>query len=277
MMMKPVHESSKSFPLHAAPTSIALAPNRRWLLIGCADGAVIYEPLALDPPVAGAAQDEVGRIFARGLNTCLQVSVVAAEDSRLAFAGAMKGAIDVLAFEFGVGGDVTRVTKKSDAKIRGLMATARVGDGEYRLLCGRGIKNVHVWKYVASWEVAKRADASGAAEPEDQWSLLYDLATANSSVRVGGFLGGCGGACYAKSEGQNVRVWDLSNTNDGDDGDDAPRYSDVPGTREAQALATLGDGDELSAASARVRRRTAADPRTSGASTPPLRGPRAPA
>jgi hypothetical protein len=97
--MRPLHESSTTFELNAAPTSIALAPNRKWILIGCADGTVRCEVLG-GPEPHDLGNEEVGRIIARGLNTCLQVTVAAAEDSRVAFAGAMKGAIDVLAFEF---------------------------------------------------------------------------------------------------------------------------------------------------------------------------------
>ena len=52
--------------------------------------------------------------------------------------------------------DLVTVHSHQDAKLRGFGTATKVYDPEfsashqkYRLVCGRGIKNVHVWQFVA--------------------------------------------------------------------------------------------------------------------------------
>ena len=185
------------------PTSVAIARNGAFALVGCTDGSVRLAALGGARPHETAV---LGQLMSRGLNNTLLVTCSVADDCRAAFAGAQKGATEVLAWDLSASwarGTAERVVdgarreSNADSKLRGFVACARAADDDYRLLCGRGIKNAHVWRVVRE----------GSAGVPLRWSLIYDLPTnCAGSLVYGGFLAGAA-AAWAKSEGGGVRLW----------------------------------------------------------------------
>ena len=220
------------------PTCVAVASNGAFALVGCTDGSVRLAAL-------GSARQAhklsfLGQLVSRGLNNSLLVTISIADDCRHAFAGAQKGATEALAWDFSAapvaGGaqeivDATRQESRSDSKLRGFVACARAAPCDYRLLCGRGIKNAHVWRV--------HRPGLDAREPLE-WALLYDLPTnAAGSLNFGGFLDG-GRSVWAKSEGGVVRLWRADGT------PDPPACSapseDLKQSKEAFAVVPADDG-----------------------------------
>ena len=123
--------------------------------------------------------------------------------------------------------------RHSDPKLRGFGASARVvpkgsGDGpaHYRLVCGRGIKNMHVWTF--------HPDCAGDA----QWHCVYDVASNGSSIQQVGFRAG-GHQVLTKSAGVALRLWDISALESATVGTDPlkPSFEDVPNSQDVCALA----------------------------------------
>lgn len=94
--------------------------------------------------------------------------------------------------------------KHRDHKLRGFGgATRMVSDNtttstdkaEYRLVCGLGIKNLHVWSFIPLNQ------SSEAAE----WSCIYDIVTNGITIECAEFLNG-GLEVMSKSAGANIRV-----------------------------------------------------------------------
>lgn len=186
------------------PTSVAVAPNGTCALIACADGAVWL--LSLE----GAGQASmVGQLVARGLNNTLVVNVAIADDCRLGFASACKGATEMLAFDLSRGPANVRSFSHVDAKLRGLLACVPDKGSSYVLACGRGIATCHVWRLTV--------------EPVTSWEILYDFSTGVAIVH-GGFVGSR--QVYTKGDGQLLKLWSLQ---------DGAR-TDVPHSRDAVAL-----------------------------------------
>lgn len=77
-----------------------------------------------------------------------------------------------------------RTYAHSDVKLKGFGAAAamRTGPGrsewgkEYRLFCGRGIKNIHIWSF--------------KPEGPGEWTCLYDTNTNGSTVELVAFRNG---------------------------------------------------------------------------------------
>jgi hypothetical protein len=93
--------------------------------------------------------------------------------------------------------------KHRDHKLRGFGGATRVISGnsleeksEYRLVCGLGIKNLHVWSFVSPPN-----QLSNAAE----WSCIYDIVTNGITIECAEFLNG-GLEVMSKSAGANIRV-----------------------------------------------------------------------
>ena len=212
------------------PTSVAIARNGAFALVGCTDGSVRLAALGGDRPAETVL---LGQLMSRGLNNTLLVTCSIADDCRAAFAGAQKGATEVLAWDLSASWarptadlvvDGARRESNADSKLRGFVACARAGDGDYRLLCGRGIKNAHVWR------VARETPGASL-----RWSLIYDLPTnCAGSLVYGGFLDGAS-AAWAKSEGGGVRLWRV-------DGAAEPVSLDLPQSKTVfDLLPTPGD------------------------------------
>eukprot|EP01036_Dinobryon_divergens_P052682 gene52682-70428_t len=137
-------------------TSLDMTSHGCVVLAGCSNGMV----LLFDMTNNYRKGTEVGYIRAKGMHTNLLVTVKITEDCRYGFAGVLKGSMEMIAI------DLSRLplwpTKRSvpirdlitthshlDSKLRGFGAVSRVklpsdSTAEYRLLCGRGIKNIHI-------------------------------------------------------------------------------------------------------------------------------------
>ena len=126
----------------------------------------------------------VGRIEAKGLHTKMIITIRTSEDSRFLFAGAHKGSVEMLALDIGAlpnfshgfsfegrnsYADYIYTYKYLNQKLRGFDAVALVKPlipsssssspppfssfgAEYRLVCGKGIKNVHIWSFFPDYE-----------------------------------------------------------------------------------------------------------------------------
>ena len=71
---------------------------------------------------------------------------------------------------------------------------------EYLLICGRGIKNIHIWSF-------KVGSGEGCAE-EPSWSLVHDIPTNGMTLELIGFRKH-GAQAYSRSKGYGLRVWNL--------------------------------------------------------------------
>ena len=214
--------------LELAPTSVAIARTGAFALIGCTDGSIRLCAMGSKLPPAN-----LGQLVSRGMNNTLLVTVAITEDCRTAFAGAQKGATEVLAWTFGafpatasplqiVG--TTIQESQSEAKLRGFVSCGRKGEDDYRLLCGRGIKSAHVWRVC-------RASPGAALD----WSLLYELPTQScGSLVTGGFLD-TSRAVWAKAEQGTIRMWRI-------DGDDKP-HEDLRHARTALGVVAVNSSE----------------------------------
>lgn len=98
-----------------------------------------------------------------------------------------------------------RTHSHSDGKLKGFGAVAVVRKepdrsqwgGEYRLFCGRGIKNIHVWSFKpdADGLVVESATAKGIGRGRGhggggRWTCLYDTHTNGATVELVAFRNG---------------------------------------------------------------------------------------
>lgn len=211
------------------------------VLVGCSNGMVLIFNMA------STSQKGVvlGQIKAKGLHTNLLLTVKIADDARFAFAGVMKGSMEMLAVDLGKVPvwpekirrsnaslkDLITVHSHSDPKLRGLGAAVRVIDNssdsfQYRLVCGKGIKNVHVWSFFPDCVDGPR------------WTCLYDVASNGNTIETMAFRR-CGEEILSKSSHMGVRLWrmnseDTSNATAAATGKLA--FEDVPNTQDARVM-----------------------------------------
>ena len=159
----------------------------------------------------------VSHIAARGLHTNLLLQVAVTEDCRFAFAGVLRGSAQMLALDLSHLPTWSNYDRKSklavmrhvgvfahqDAKLKGFGAATRLLEGgtnfaEYRLICGRGIKNMHIWSVAMAHE---------GSEPT--WTLLYDAPTNGMTIELIGFRN-FGTMAFSRSKGYGLRLWDLT-------------------------------------------------------------------
>lgn len=194
-------------------TSLDITASGCSVLAGCSNGMVVL----FDMTSGSKKGLEVAHIRAKGMHTNLLATVRITEDCRFGFVGVLKGSMEMIAI------DMSRLpiwtTKRrqslrelisiyshSDSKLRGFGAVCRVklhqesSQAEYRLLCGRGIKNIHIWSFVP--------DATGHSPP--QWTCLLDMPTNGNTIETMSFRKG-GNEVLSKSAGMSIRVWDLTN------------------------------------------------------------------
>ncbi|CAI5719602.1 unnamed protein product [Hyaloperonospora brassicae] len=95
----------------------------------------------------------------------------------------------------------------SDAKLKGFAAakclyheTSR--KMEYRLLCGIGIKNVHMWRFY-------QKKSTGGTDLTWSWECVFDKQTNGISLEFISFHPTIANQFISKSEHQNVRIWHL--------------------------------------------------------------------
>uniref|UniRef100_A0AAV1TVA3 Uncharacterized protein n=1 Tax=Peronospora matthiolae TaxID=2874970 RepID=A0AAV1TVA3_9STRA len=95
----------------------------------------------------------------------------------------------------------------SDAKLKGFAAAKSLyhetsGKMEYRLLCGIGIKNVHMWRFYQKKNM-------GGADLKWSWECVFDKQTNGISLEFISFHPTIANQFISKSEHQNVRIWHL--------------------------------------------------------------------
>jgi hypothetical protein len=249
-----------TFELDAEITSISMTPNGAFIIAGASDGTVRLFSMLPHTATADRNGSLIGQIPAKGLHTVLHVHVSATEDCRFAFAGVDRGSAQMFAFDLSklptwASPTVHQRTPvqtllhshvHNDAKLKGLCVATRVVQpyagatadsvAEYHLVCGRGIKNIHIW----SFAIAAAADA------QPTWSLLHDLATNGMTVELAGFRRSSNKTSqlqvYSKSKNQKVRMWECGP-------DDKPTYRDVENSADAAVVLddfALGGGEQLS-------------------------------
>jgi WD40 repeat protein len=218
-------DGSLSFRIDGRVTSLDITPDGCYVIAGCSDGTVRLYSLAPAHSRWGHEGILLGQIHAKGLITNLIFHVEVTGDGRFAFAGVMKGSTEMMAYDLGRlpsaghGGTLSKETAETmidsftnlDPKLRGFGAASKLaGAGaeedercEYRLICGMGIKNLHIWSF--------RPPTVEGGEPE--WECIFDRATNGMSIELLGVRNG-GREAVSKSNGQCVRVWSLTTESD---------------------------------------------------------------
>jgi len=224
-------------------TSLDITAHGCYVVAGLGNGMVLLFDMT-QPLSEGAL---IGQIVAKGLHTNLLLTVKITEDCRFCFAGVTKGSSELLAIDLGrlpiwpstPTGVIRRAPcfvhelisrhSRSDPKLRGFGAAVRVRQSDelapakYRLACGRGIKNVHVWQFVPA---RNSLDAP-------LWTCIYDVASNGNTIESVGFRNG-GLELLSKSAGVNLRVWDLK----GFDTDPLarPAFEDIANSSDVRSL-----------------------------------------
>jgi hypothetical protein len=233
-------------------TSVDITSHGCYVLVGCGNGFILLYDLSI-PNKQGIL---VGHIRAKGLHTNLLLSVKITEDCRYCFAGVIRGSSEMVAIDLGrlpVWNnsnmnscsprrksvpilDLITTHSYSDAKLRGFGAAVRVQYPDeinhkdtYRLVCGRGIKNVHVWQFIPSPYIR-----SGVEKSEPTWTCIYDVASNGNTIELMEFRKG-GMELMSKSAGVNLRVWDLSQYSDVDP-TAKPLFEDIPNSQDMRSM-----------------------------------------
>lgn len=247
-------------------TSLDITTHGCFLIAGCSNGAILLFDLSDTTDQFGGRL--IGHIRAKGLHTNLLLTVKISEDCRFCFAGVMKGSSEMVAIDLRglkvAWVDTSIKARKgyvpllspgqpnnenyscpletftyADPKLRGFGAAVLVRgidcgynqDPQYRLACGRGIKNVHVWQF------SPPSDSS----PTAQWTCIYDVASNGNTIMTVGFRSG-GMELLSKSAGVNVRVWDISKYGRNSGSTDSiaqlckPSYEDVSNSQDVKCL-----------------------------------------
>ena len=188
------------------------------------------------------------QIHARGVHTDLITTVDISDDAQYVFVGVARGAMELHAVFVG---DLERAVHRhkqndskdklsrnildyikvychSDAKLKGFgaCATMRIVNhpheqNSYMLLTGKGIKNIHIWKFTPPehpyQEDGRHRGQSICDHPYDDedhgiWEQLYDTSTNGNTIVLLGFYRNPQNKLLAvsKSDAQKLRLWDLS-------------------------------------------------------------------
>ncbi|GAB9473026.1 hypothetical protein Gpo141_00010189 [Globisporangium polare] len=222
------------FSVSSTVSSIAVAPNGQFLVVGFYNGTIYLYPLNKDSFRfrGGVLLDH---ITARGMYTQLMVRVALPEDGKFIFAGVYRGSTEIRAFEVDsikfpsttASSAIAQVTSSkdsddddddgdfgaphaqavthtySDAKLKGFGAVksiirSKTNSTEYHLLCGLGIKNVHLWRFFQQ-PVTK----------EWSWECVFDKQANGISLEFLSFHPTIASQIISKSEHQNIRIWTL--------------------------------------------------------------------
>lgn len=192
------------------------------------------------------------QIHARGVHTALRMDVTVTDDGQWCFAGALRGSMELVAVHTGrieKGDydqarqgqqtnllDLVQVYAHSDAKLRGFGACTRLQqNNKYLLLTGKAIKNIHIWSF----------EPPRDSQSRPKWQCLYDCPTNGNTIKWLHFRHSCNDnvlQAISKSEGQKLRVWDLSSEDNTATTDAAlrphkPPFYDVVNTESALGVA----------------------------------------
>ncbi|CAN0544325.1 unnamed protein product, partial [Ectocarpus sp. 12 AP-2014] len=189
-------------------------------------------------------------------NTRVECHVEASEDGRFIFAGLLRGSSEMLALDISdlpslnaSRVDLNRLIRTyshSDGKLKGFGAAAAVRTGpdrrewgkRYRLFCGRGIKNIHVWSFVP--DLASGGGAAGGSggggcgrgksgRGGGQWTCLYDTHTNGATVELVAFRnGGLEGISKARCR----PLWDLSS----EEKQTKPSFRDISNSKDTRVV-----------------------------------------
>ncbi|KAF0711814.1 Aste57867_5072 [Aphanomyces stellatus] len=249
-------QSANNFALDFQVSSVAVDRAGRFVVAGFNNGTIRLYPLKNNAPsvpiVVGSLEtdetasiDENKLVFrkgvvlehisARGMYTQLRVNVVIPDDGRFIFAGVYRGSTEILVIDIdsirlptdiiGVPTAEVNTHSYSDAKLRGFGAV-RCMPGkssittEYQVLCGLGIKNLHLWRFY--WDPS-------CDDPESKWTwqCIFDRQTNGISLEYLAF-GTEPNQLISKSEHQQVRVWTIDETTDAMNFD----YNDIKQTQD---------------------------------------------
>jgi WD40 repeat protein len=227
-------------------TSLDIAPHGAFVVAGTSSGMILL--FDLSNPNEQRDGMLIGQIRARGMHTNLILTVKFSEDGRFVFAGVSKGSSEMLAIDLGrvlVDWDAdanpsSRTSCElvqqqqlknlitfnfSDAKLRGFSAVARIerpantagatscnslrSSARYRLACGKGIKNVHIWHFTAGY--LPQDDGVDARERplHGKWEYVCDVASNGNTITHIEFRRG-GQELLSKSAGMCIRLWELN-------------------------------------------------------------------
>jgi hypothetical protein len=118
--------------------------------------------------------------------------------------------------------DFIHVYCHSDAKLKGfgactsMMMSERDGESSYLLLTGKGIKNIHIWKFTPpptrSGSHLTKNESNMDVDDNGTWEQLYDTSTNGNTIVLLNFYRTPQGKLMAvsKSDVQKLRLWDLS-------------------------------------------------------------------
>ena len=265
------------FPLNEEATSLAISPTGRFLCAGFTDGTVrlfdltghfrhapkskdLGSPVPRSVVVDSKRHQRYGavacQIYAKGVHTSLRMHVELSEDGLWCFAGVLRGSMELLAIYLGDlqnayeqynKGQLTddqepnlldflTVYRHSDAKLRGFGACTRLRNSErYLLSSGKSIKNIHIWSF----------DPPRRVGEDPVLTQIYDASTNGNTIHFLQFRRhATTGALQAisKSDGARLRVWDLTDEDEGKyDADPSqrpsrPPFQDVPNTEATLAV-----------------------------------------
>lgn len=258
----PLTRLDKEFTINesnAQITSLDITSHGCYVLAGCSNGRVLLFDMT-NPNQTGGYH--IAHIYAKGLHTNLLLYVKITEDCRFCYVGVQKGSSELLAIDLRLlpvnwsrtrtsnskrSGKATLETRpfdfirtynRNDPKLRGFGGACRVKYGDassaaiYRLACGRGIKNVHVWQFEPDHFVPTTgADGTVAHIRTPKWTCIYDVATNGNTIESISFRNG-GMEVLTKSAGCNLRVWDLSQFEA--DPTAKPAYEDVANSQDVK-------------------------------------------
>lgn len=257
------------FSVSSTVSSIAVAPNGQFLVVGFYNGTIYLYPLNKDSFRfrGGVLLDH---ITARGMYTQLMVRVALPEDGKFIFAGVYRGSTEIRAFEvdsikfpsttvsaitqatiskdsdddddddedgdFGAPHAQAVTHTYSDAKLKGFGAVKSIirsktnGSTEYHLLCGLGIKNVHLWRFFQK-----------PATKEWNWECVFDKQANGISLEFLSFHPTIANQIISKSEHQNIRIWTLEEEFHGESSLTITKKSHVDVKNTVDTTAVFGD------------------------------------
>eukprot|EP00934_Nitzschia_sp_Nitz4_P006937 Nitzschia sp. Nitz4//scaffold72_size95085//54707//58209//NITZ4_004764-RA/size95085-processed-gene-0.31-mRNA-1//-1//CDS//3329557387//6927//frame0 len=240
-LTKVLQDRSLDFPINVECTSLCLSPSGNFLWAGFSDGTLrVFDmsgqfPLEHDGVetsrqksfvmVASKFHQRFGavacQINARGVHTDLLMHVDTCGD--YVFGGVIRGAVELYAVSTKDLEDAA--TQKNgaqntknildhvhcyghmDAKLKGFGACTQLENASrptYLLLTGRGIKNIHIWKFQPPID----HDPHGIPV----WELLYDTQTNGNTIHLLNFYRNPKGSLIgvSRSDDQKLCLWDLS-------------------------------------------------------------------
>jgi hypothetical protein len=214
------------------------------------------------------------------MHTNLIVTVKFSQDCRFGFAGVIKGSMEMLAVDVGQiqvwhesalqtaipkrnsvtdsnglrhktnAARLVRTYSHLDPKLRGFGAVSCLhyeSEDKYVLVCGKGIKNVHIWVFKPP-----QMSITKPHEPisDPVWTCLYDVATNGVTIESLGFrlkartndsstVSTPKLEMLSKSSGMGIRVWDLSNLEQDASSNKIP-YEDIANSNDCKAFCEEG-------------------------------------